>query len=165
VGAKDVRGSRTLLLLGGLTALVLGWVVLDGQRPAPDRAGELRVAPGVRRDALSFVELRRRSGVLRFTRARDGFPEGVDELLSALEYGSILRRVGLVDDRTRAALGLTAPRLELVTDGLTLKFGEDAPGTRGVYVLRGAEVVVAERRLYELAARPAAAFAGADAGR
>jgi hypothetical protein len=165
LGAKDVRGNRTLVLFTALAAVVLGWVLLDGRRPAPDRAAELRVAPGVRRDAISFVEVHGRYGVLRFTRAGDGFPAGLDDLLSALEFGSVLRRVGPIDDKTRAALGLASPRLELATDGLTLEFGEDAPGGRGVYVQRGAEVLVAERRLYELADRPAAAFSGPDAGR
>jgi hypothetical protein len=165
---------RTWLLF--MLAVVAGVAVLyDRSRPSTVEVEALagRIAPDLRRDQVKGVTIFGPQGALRFERASDGFqlhghPADLDGLLSALEFGSVLRRVRGLDPKERERLGLSAPRITLEVDGWQIRFGDDAPGTRGVYAIRSGDpdVLVAERRLYELADRPAAAFLrGTDAGR
>lgn len=165
---------RTLLILTAVAVALGGYIVcVDRARPGTDQArtDRHRLFPGLSRAAVTEARLQGKGGpALVFVRAgtswRSVDPDqpadgaALDELLTELEVAEIDRGA----DVTLAAAGLNPPafsvELQAGPQRFHLRGGRGDPIGRGVYVQRvgDADVLVAPRRLLELAGRDASVF-------
>jgi hypothetical protein len=160
-----VKRQGSLVALGVAAAAVAALVWLDQRRPSTDESTRERqhLVPGFDRARATEIDLERSGGgagvALRHEASgwwivgpprRRADDTAVESLLAVLEYSEIERRLDHVDAKLREKLGLATPRVILRVEGHTLRIGGDDP-SRGVYVERDGDVVVAERRLIETA--------------
>src|SRR2546430_1741237 len=101
-----MSGNRLLYLLALFTTLVFALVALDRRGPSPEQLHERaeRIVPELHRETIRYFEITRGTSSLRLEREKENFlvvtgaararspaePALVDELVSALEFGSIL---------------------------------------------------------------------------
>lgn len=152
-----MKRVRSLVVLGGLVLVVAALWWWDQRRGGVD---EDQLFPGLDRGAVRAVTIERDGAKVVIERDGAAWRAGgvradgdaVDQLLGAMEFERVARRVGR-DPVLARKVGLAPGRLRVTVAGRSLTIGGDAPGGRAMYVERDGAVLVADRRIAEVADR------------